>query len=738
MANKTLRKRVMAVALAMTSAGTMIAPMATPMVVMAAESVTDGNVQAQSEYEGITVTKKMLADAGITLSGDVVIPETIEYQGTMYTVTGLANALFYNNAEITSIQLPETIEELGSSTFKACSNLVSINIPSKIKKLDPSENDLFSGCENLTTIILSEGLESIEPYAFYCYDITNINFPSTLKNIGEEAFFMCEKLTNVVLPEGLETVGKGAFHGCTSITELNIPSSLKVIEDGAFAAMANLTKLTLNEGIESIGSTAFRYAESLTSVEIPSTVKSIGDEAFSTCIMLESVKFNEGLESIGAQAFYDMGQMIHYGEYGENGEEFVTNLGLPATLKTIGDEAFKNNNVQNFFIKDITFKGNVESIGNNAFFIFGTPIYFIDEDPLVIKASEDNAVVRNYDWSGDNRIFVFEELTTGSVTSSTEISLSNATSIGDSNSITLADAGIDTTGDVVIPETLEYQGTTYKVTSLENTFVDNTEITSVVVPDTVTSIKGAFAGCNNLKSVTLNSNVESIAEDSFQVDSEKEMTIITDQEDTAVTNYDYAADNVVATFSLRSAGSGSEGESEGDGSNNESGETNQQNDMCVTGYVTPISEMDVTISLDGFKFHIDENRDLIPTISNLENNSQFPLDVKALNIVGNIGTEPSVIAADTYTQYEWDNMNKRNTLANMALYLNGQELFEIFQNTSLDNSKAIKIGRLDSGFSGTTTMEVTPGAQYGKNFGNREEMLTFVYDLVLEFEVPEV
>lgn len=144
----------------------------------------------------------------------------------------------------------------------------------------------------------------------------------------------------------------------------------------------------------------------------------------------------------------------------------------------------------------------------------------------------------------------------------------------------------------------------------------------------------------------------------------------------------------------------------------------------------------MTIPLDGFRFHIDENRDLIPTISDLENDSQFPLDVNALNIDGSTGTEPSVIAADTYTQYEWDNMNKADTLSKMALYLNGSELFNIFQNDSLDSNKAINIGRLESGFSGTSTLEVTPDAQYGKNFGNRTDMLTFVYDLVLEFAVP--
>jgi len=109
MANKTLRKRVMAVALAMTSAGTMIAPMATPMVVMAAESVSDGNAGISTASEDVvqyveaTLGNTTLigdtnvisvADAGISTTGDVVIPETIEYNSVTYKITSIGENAF--------------------------------------------------------------------------------------------------------------------------------------------------------------------------------------------------------------------------------------------------------------------------------------------------------------------------------------------------------------------------------------------------------------------------------------------------------------------------------------------------------------------------------------------------------------------------------------------------------------------------------------------------------------------
>ena len=77
------------------------------------------------------------------------------------------------------------------------------------------------------------------------------------------------------------------------------------------------------------------------------------------------------------------------------------------------------------------------------------------------------------------------------------------------------------TGNVVIPATVTYGGTTYNVTELRSvnnygTFRDCSGLTSVTIPNSVTSIgNSAFSGCSGLTSVTIPNSVTFIGEAAF-------------------------------------------------------------------------------------------------------------------------------------------------------------------------------------------------------------------------------
>ena len=73
--------------------------------------------------------------------------------------------------------------------------------------------DAFYNCKNLTSVILQEGLESIENYCFSSTVIKEITIPKTVKSIGNMAFYGCENLINVILQEGLESIGDKCFSG---------------------------------------------------------------------------------------------------------------------------------------------------------------------------------------------------------------------------------------------------------------------------------------------------------------------------------------------------------------------------------------------------------------------------------------------------------------------------------------------------------------------------------------------
>ena len=73
------------------------------------------------------------------------------------------------------------------------------------------------------------------------------------------------------------------------------------------------------------------------------------------------------------------------------------------------------------------------------------------------------------------------------------------------------------TGDIVIPESATYNGTTYSVTRILSSAFYNNPITSVVIPNTVTYIlDSAFGYCFNLKSVTIGKSVEWIGSEVFE------------------------------------------------------------------------------------------------------------------------------------------------------------------------------------------------------------------------------
>ena len=181
-------------------------------------------------------------------------------------------------------------------------------------------------CENITDVILNEGLEEIGSHAFYGTRIQELVTPSTLKKIDDNAFYSCSELKSVKLNEGLEVIGSRAFNG-TRIQELVTPSTLKKIDDCAFWGCSELKSVKLNEGLEEIGFAAF-FGTKIRQLITPSTLRIICREAFSSCPELRLVKLNEGLQ---------IRQRIRFGAL-QMVEEPIT----PTILNKIRDILFEN------------------------------------------------------------------------------------------------------------------------------------------------------------------------------------------------------------------------------------------------------------------------------------------------------------------------------------------------------------------------------------------------------------
>lgn len=202
-----------------------------------------------------------------TLSGDIVIPESISYDGNNYSVVRATNGAF-QNTDITGITLPNSITSLGNSCFKFCYNLTSVKLP-----------------DNIT---------SLGDYVFMsCRKLSSIKLPDTLTSLGEDCFSFCDGLTSLILPNSITTLGHGCFSDCNNLKKITLPTNITSLPSFCFSDCKKLSEITLHEGITSLGLGCFSNCSSLTSIKLPKSINKIGDEykdgCFKDCSNLQEV-----------------------------------------------------------------------------------------------------------------------------------------------------------------------------------------------------------------------------------------------------------------------------------------------------------------------------------------------------------------------------------------------------------------------------------------------------------------
>ena len=143
-------------------------------------------------------------------TGNIEIPAEDE---NGHTITGIYEQGFYWCDEITSVKLPDTIEEIGYGAFYG-TGITSITIPTNVTVIP---GGCFGECYLLTTINLPESLSEIGSGAFLGTGITSITIPPNVTVIPSTCFFGCSSLTTINLPESLSEIDSEAFSDCSSL-----------------------------------------------------------------------------------------------------------------------------------------------------------------------------------------------------------------------------------------------------------------------------------------------------------------------------------------------------------------------------------------------------------------------------------------------------------------------------------------------------------------------------------------
>ena len=148
----------------------------------------------------------------------------------------IGEGAFAWNANLQELILPITTTSIGARAFRDVSNLLtSIRIPERVEEIG---EEAFSGCSHLKEVELPESLGQLGAKAFYnCGMLETINIPEGLWTIEDETFRNCSSLTEIVL--FAESLGTSAFQGCTNLSSVTLmsywPVSLPETPESVFA-----------------------------------------------------------------------------------------------------------------------------------------------------------------------------------------------------------------------------------------------------------------------------------------------------------------------------------------------------------------------------------------------------------------------------------------------------------------------------------------------------------------------
>ncbi len=381
-----------------------------------AGSTLMARVRITIKSEFVIENRTLIAYKG--LGGEVVIPddEGILYIGAyafcLYDTDRTielpeddydANKIPSMNTSITSITIPEGVEDIQKYAFYNCSSLRKVVIPDSVKYIrefafckDEKLEEVninnayvigayaFYGCENLKDVELSN-VYAIGKNAFQgCSSIKNVNLTS-LRNAGKEIFMNCTSLENIVLTEhtklsekmfantGVKTIDlyetysipKFAFAKCEKLETINLHNNLYSIGFGAFSDCTNLKNINVLGTLDLIDEQSFYNCENLNEVILPNNDVIIGEYAFLNCTNLNKVKLgaNTKILDILGSSFrktniytIEIDQNNPYYNYDAK-TGFLTNKDKTSIILAIG----------NFDYNDLVIDNSYTSVSSGAF-----------------------------------------------------------------------------------------------------------------------------------------------------------------------------------------------------------------------------------------------------------------------------------------------------------------------------------------------------------------------------------
>lgn len=249
---------------------------------------------------------------------EIVIPG--RYNGKK--VTAVANEGFIDS-QMKRVVLPDNIHVIGSSAFEGCTQLETIKLPEKLRRI---EYCAF----------------------FFCSSLKYINIPDSVNYIGHAAFKACEKLKELYIGRGVREIHGSTFSENDSLRHIHIPGNVKYIGHGAFRSCKKLKTITMDEGVEFVEEIAFADNPNLESVIIPKSVYCMGTAVLSNCDKLKNVELKGGMTCLPFSFVVSSKELEHITvpegtvilHYCALSVGSLKSVDLPGSLRYIGHRAF--------------------------------------------------------------------------------------------------------------------------------------------------------------------------------------------------------------------------------------------------------------------------------------------------------------------------------------------------------------------------------------------------------------
>lgn len=328
------------------------------------------NVEKPGQLEATLLKATPDADAveSLTITGSLD-DNDLAYLSTLQTLKklnlenttiqqGLFGAPFKDFSRLETCELPRSLKQIGSETFKGCALLKTISLP---VSLQATGNDILSGCQKMTDIyvrpsspdcVATDAFRGLPNHQAVC-----IHVQQGLSDVfrSNAKWSMFSRITDDLpaLPKRFACDGieyRAIYQGDGNFAEVTIPSgemysgaivipatvTYQDVEyvvsgfdqtDGLSPFVGNpfITSLDLQLHVDTLRRMQFMGCTQLASLSLPSTLRYIEDECFRNCPMLTQISLPASLEALGDNAFC--------------GCQFLTDIYCYAMVPPAGSEA---------------------------------------------------------------------------------------------------------------------------------------------------------------------------------------------------------------------------------------------------------------------------------------------------------------------------------------------------------------------------------------------------------------